>query len=204
MAALTFSSASSRQVERLVVRFASRFPAAIARALNRAATSTRAVMAREIVTDTGGLRIGEIKDQIRLAKATPDRLVARLSVSGKRVPLIKFGASGPRPSRGRGRGVKSRLRGGAGRLPHAFFATVGHGRHEGIFERDLRRGASARRSVGAWSKNLPIHEKYGPSLPRVFTKVTPAGLVAGEAALLKNLRSELRYALGGAGQLITE
>jgi len=197
VAGLTLSGNSSRQIERMVTRFADRFPDAIVRSLNRAGVSARAVMAREIVKDIGGVKVGDVKDRIRIENAVRATMRVRLSISGKRIPLIAFGAKGPFPSRGRGRGVTSRLRGGTSPIPGAFMAKVGSGGHVGVFTRDSRRGASSRKSKGAWSKNLPIRQLYGPSLPQVFGKVSPAGLEAGTASLVKNLRSEVRFALGG-------
>jgi hypothetical protein len=191
--ALTFSAATSRQVERLVDRYVDRFPVAIARALNRAGTSTRAVMARAISKDTG-LPVNTVRGKLHLDKATPHHLVVRISVTGKRLPLINFKARGPEPSRGRGRGVTARLPGGAGRYPHAFIATMATG-HKGVFQRQSR---------GPGSRRLPIRQLYGPSLPKVFEKVTPEGLAAGEAALVKNLVSELRFATSGGGSLTTD
>jgi len=196
-AALTLSTKqANRVVERLVTRFADRVPDAFVRALNRAAVTTRAVMAREIVADVGGVKVGDVKERIRIEPAVRATMRARLSLSGKRIPLVEFGAKGPFPSRGRGRGVTSRLRGGTRSLPDAFMARVGKGGHLGVFTRDTRRGPSSRKSKGAWSKNLPIRQLFGPSLPRVFTKVSPAGIAAGQESLIKNLRSELRFALG--------
>lgn len=188
MAALALS------VERLIGDYGARFPNACARALNRAATSTRAVMARGIAADVG-LKVGATKDEIKIEKATGATLVARLSVSGIRLRLIDLAkVSGPEPSKGRGAGVRARFPGGAGRYPHAFLATVGTGRHRGVFE---RKPSLKGKSAGAWGKNLPIRELRGPSLPKVFEKVTPEGLAAGEASLITNLRSELRFATGG-------
>lgn len=198
MPALSFSAASSRQIERLIDRYTGRFPQAIARALNRAGTSTRAVMARAISKDTA-LPVTAVKDKLRLEKATATKHVVRITVSGKRIPLIAFRARDTRSASGRGRsrgrGVTYNLGpggGGRGRIPNAFITTVRragdaggmHSGHEGVFVR-----------VG--SRRLPIKQRYGPSLPRVFEKVTPEGLAAGEASLIKNLQSELRFASSG-------
>lgn len=171
-------------------RLRERFPAAGARALNRAIVSARTVMVQEIAADTR-LKSGAIKDQMRVKEATPSDLSARLSVTGKQIPLIEFGARGPEPSRGRGRGVTARLGGGRNSYPNAFIATVGSGRHRGVF---IRKATLARMSAGAWSKNLPITELRGPSLPKVFRKVLPIGLERGQESLTKNLASEMAFA----------
>jgi hypothetical protein len=208
MAAITLGRGSTRQIERIIDRYAAQVPKAIARALNRAGTTTRAVMARAISQDVG-MPVNQVRAQLRIEPATATRHVVRISVTGKRLPLIQFGAKGPRPSKGRGRGVTVRLRGGIGRHPHAFIIRVrgasgvaggGTGDHEGVF---IRKNVLARKSRGAWSKNLPIAQLHGPSLPKVFEKVSPAGIAAGQESLIKNLRHELRFALSGGGTTTT-
>ena len=59
---------------------------------------------------------------------------------------------------------------------------AGIGQHRGVFERRTR-------------KRLPIRELFGPSLPHVFAKFIPEALKRGEESLVKNLQSELRFAL---------
>jgi hypothetical protein len=168
-------------------------PNAIARALNRSIGSASTIMSREMAGDLG-LKVGDVKTEMRVKEARPDDLVARLSVSGKRIPLIKFGAKGPEPSRGRGRGVTARLSGGRNRYPNAFIATVGSG-HRGVF---IRKASLLRKSPGAWGKNLPITELRGPSLPHVFRKFLPIGLARGQEQLAKNLAHELSFAARSA------
>ena len=161
-------------------RLEDRAPQAIARALNRAITSARVVMRRAMATDLG-LKQGAVDKQFFVLNARPDKLKASLEVRGKRIPLIEFGARGPEPSRGKGRGVTARLPGGKGRYPHAFIATMRSG-HRGVFQRV--RGT-----------RLPIVELRGPSLPRVFRKYQAAGLQRGEEALRTNLEHELQFAM---------
>lgn len=195
-AVLTLGRGESRHVERWIARLADRYPLAEMRALNRAGTTMRAVMARGISKNVG-LPVATVRAQLRLEPAAKDKPVVRLTVSGRRLPLIEFNAKGPWPSRGRGRGVTARLLGGAGRYPNAFIAYVGSGRHKGVF---IRGANLVRTSRGAWGKNLPIKELRGPSLPRVFEVVSPEAQAAGQASLTKNLSHELRFALGGASQ----
>lgn len=195
---------ASLTLERALDRYTAKFPKAIVRALNRAGTSTRAVMARAISQDLG-LPVSDVKAQLYMDRATEQSMVVRISVSGRRLPLIKFGARGPWPSKGRGRGVTARLLGGKRRYPGAFIARVrgasgvsggGTGDHKGVF---IRKRVLERRSRGAWSKNLPIAQLHGPSLPKVFEKVSPEGIKAGQESLATNLRHELRFASSGAG-----
>lgn len=169
-------------LERALQQLGNRAPSAVARALNRSAVSTRVVMARAIAQDTK-LKVGTVREQVAIQEAKPAaaQLVARISVSGKRIPLIDFQARGPYPSRGRGRGVTARLPTGKGRYPNAFIAQMKSG-HKGVFQR-------ARKS------RLPIYELFGPSLPKVFIKYVALGLARGEESLQKNLAHEVRYAL---------
>lgn len=184
-AALTLKF-NTRDVARRFKAVADRVPHATARALNRAGTTMRAVMAREISRDTG-LKVGTVKNELIVTNATPAKTSVRVSVSGARIPLIEFNARGPEPSRGRGRGVTARLKGGRGRYPHAFISTMRSG-HRGVFQ---RRG----------SGRLPIDELEGPSLPWVFRKVSPSVREAGVTALAKNLASEINYELRKVGKM---
>ncbi len=158
------------------------------RALNRAGVTMRAVTAREMKDDVGGsVKIGALKEVIVVRNATEQRRTVSVEVTGGRIPLIDFGARGPEPSRGRGRGVTVNLRRGLKRHGRAFIATMKSG-HRGVFER-----------VG--KARLGIFEKFGPSLPRVFRTVSPAVRAAGAESLAKNLGSELNYELRRIGKL---
>jgi hypothetical protein len=157
---------------------------ATARALNRGILASRTVMVREMSRDLG-MRQADLRDRLRIVEATGSRLSARLSVSGKRLPLITFSARGPEPSRGKGRGVSYRLPGGGrNRHPHAFISTMRTG-HRGVFVR-ARKG------------RLPIRELFGPSLPRVFGKFRPQALARGLEQFRKTLIAELQFRRGRA------
>jgi hypothetical protein len=153
---------------------------AVPRALNRAIGSAKVAMAR-LIADDMRLKVGDVTEKIRVEEARPDKLVARLYASPKRIPLIDFAAKGPEPSRGKGRGVTANLGGGRNRYPNAFIATMRSG-HRGVFARK----AKAR---------LPIRELFGPSIAFVFQKHHDVGLARGREQLEKNLRSEFRFAL---------
>jgi hypothetical protein len=191
--AITFRF-DATQAERALDQLGTRAPAVIARVINRTATSVRAVMAREIAKDIG-LPVGPIKDALKVQSAIPqaDDIRARISVSGAKIPLAKFHASGPLPSRGRGT-VSARIGGTRKRYEGAFLAQMRSG-HIGVFR---RKGPSTRKSRGAWSPNLPIVELKGPSLPQVFAKYVPLGIARGQEQLVKNLEHEVGFALAQA------
>ncbi len=179
------------RVEEELEEYPRRAQRIIARALNRGIESARTFMSREIAGDTG-LRVKDARDAFSLVHANEARLEATLGASLKRIPLIRFNARGPEPSRGQGRGVSYRLSGGRGRHPNAFIATLKSG-HRGVF---VRVGAGERKSPGAWSKNLPIRELFGPSLGKVFAKYRPAGLARAAEVFETNLKHDLDRALG--------
>lgn len=162
--------------------------APIARALNRSINSGRTEAKRRIAEDMG-LKVSDAADFVTVQEATPDRLTATVKVSARRVPLIKFGATGPEPSRGQS-GVRANLKGGTGTYPDAFIARMASG-HRGVFKRI----GSARKSRGAWTPNLPILELKGPSAWASFQKHQPAVIARVQEQLAKNLPHEIQYAL---------
>ena len=185
----------TRDTERAFRRLRERTPLAIMRALNKSIASARTAVVSPIAKDAG-LKVSEVRDLISIREARLDHLAAQLRASAKRIPLIRW-ASGPEPSRGRGRGITSRLKGGTRRIPDAFIATMRSG-HRGVFKRaNLASppGALTRRGRGAWSPNLPVYELVGPSIVGVFEKYAAVGVARGEEQLKKNLAHELRWAL---------
>lgn len=181
----------AQAVSRLMQRYQERFPKAITRALNRAGQSSLAKMATLGSQDLG-LPSRVARSQMKLTKATESRQVVRITATGKRIPLIDFKARGPRPSRGKGRGVTAKLPGGAGRYPYAFIAQMRSG-HVGVFERSSSKFMRFQKS--SWKKKRQaIRELHGPSFPKVFHKLTPEVLAHGEDVLRKNLLHELKFA----------
>jgi hypothetical protein len=152
----------------------------IVRSLNRGIAAANTVMTRAIAQDIG-LKAMDVRAAIKLDQASINRPEARLNATLKRIPLIKFGARGPEPSRGKGRGVTYRLPGGRGRLEHAFITTATGGHRSG------QRGVYMR--IGR--EREPIKEKYGPSIGHVFAKFRPLGLARAYEAFASNLTHEL-------------
>jgi hypothetical protein len=153
-------------------------------------------MAKMIAGDTG-LKSGDVKKAMTLREATPSVHQASLEASVKRIPLIAFGARGPEPSRGKGRGVSYRAQGGSGRsvIPSGFIATMGTG-HRGVF---VRAGKSrSRKGLPSPSPGLPIQEKFGPSIGLVFDKFYEQGQARAVESFQENLEHELAWA--GAGK----
>lgn len=161
-----------------------RIGVALVRALNRGIRSARPVMVREIARDIG-LRAKDVRDAMPMRDATKNRPEATLGAGLKRIPLIDFRATGPEPSRGRGRGVSYRLQGGRSRIPSAFIATMQSG-HRGVFSRGNKRQSTSGR--------LPISELFGPSLGHVFAKYRALALARAQEVFMTNFDHEFTFA----------
>jgi hypothetical protein len=141
---------------------------AIARALNRTATSVRAGTGREI-RKVYNIKQGSVRAQIKITRATRNELEARVTASGRPIPLIEFGARQTK----RGVTVKVKRRGGRKLIPGAFVATVGAG-HRGVFIRAqsgtrTKRDQAERKRVAPKYSDLPIAELLTLSIPKAFT-----------------------------------
>jgi hypothetical protein len=121
----------------------------LTRAVNKVAVAARTRVLR-MVTEEINVRQSDIRQRnIKLRKASFDQLYAAISITGRRIPLRKFGARQTR------RGVSYAIRrGGRTEMRHAFLAEMKTG-HRGVFRRKDK------------APRLPIQEKYGPSVPQV-------------------------------------
>lgn len=165
---------------------------ALVRALNRSIASGRTVVVRELARDTG-LLSKDVRDALSMTEASLNKPEASLGATLKKIPLIKFKARGPEPSRGKGTGVRYRMGGSRGHLPSAFIATMKSG-HRGVFERTP--GKFMKNPTGKAWKRQAIHEKFGPSLGHVFKKYRQAGIDRVFEAFQKNFDHELSFERG--------
>ena len=153
--------------------------AACARAMNTAAQKGNTHMKR-LIADDLKMKPSDVAAKMFVVRASYRMLRATLATRRlDRIPLMYFGGKGTSPSRGRGEPASAAVRGGGRRsYPGSFVASVRYyrnqdgekqyGLHQGIFIRGPKK--EARKSAGAWSRNLPISQLYGPSLGRVFAK----------------------------------
>lgn len=174
-----------------------RVTAAMVRGLNRGVSAGRTLMTQRISQDVA-LKSRDVREAISLLEATASYPVARIGAGLKRIKLIDFNAKGNLPSRGKGRGVRAKLPGGAGVYPQAFLAKMRSG-HIGVFSRATE--LSKRSEPGAWGKNLPVYELHGPSLGRVFSKHRPEGLARVEEMFIKTFDHEMRFREAAGGVL---
>lgn len=184
-------------VERAVGDIKDGLPRVLTRVLNRSLGEVHTLVKRGVAADTG-LPVGEVDKSLEEFKATHSNLVARLVVTGRRIPLITFKARGPEPSRGRGRGVTYSIgRNARTRVESGFIATMKSG-HRGVFARLSGQGPATGLRVG----RLPIVELKGPSLPRVLTNqwIAQGWDTRGQEIVEKNLDHEVAYLLERAGK----
>jgi len=149
-------------------------PKAATRAVNRTLSTVKTATVRGLVAAVG-LRNKDVTPAIAIKRATFSNQIGTLTVTGKRIPLIAFGARQTKA------GVTYRLPSGRGLIPSGFLATMKSG-HRGVF---ARRG----------KPRLPIVEQFGPSLPHAMVA---GGLLAkmqalGDATLEKNMLHEIDW-----------
>jgi hypothetical protein len=158
-------------------------PAAIARSLNRAIASARDDAEARLSSDLGVSR-DIVRRGLAVTEATPQRLFAALTVSGKPTPLIGFGAVQTAA------GVTSRFR----TVAHGFIARMPSG-HVGAFRRThVGPGSSGLSRRGRNRSQLPIGESFGPSLATAFRRpevYEPVAAKAGQT-LAETVNAELQ------------
>lgn len=175
----------ARGLELALANVKNGMPRAVTRAINRTLTTVRAQAARDVAADIG-VPIRQVADRMVITKARFEVPAGRIRISGRRLRLIDLRASGPEPSRGKGRGVSYSLGGARRRIERAFIATMRSG-HRMV----------AKRKPGA--PRLPIVELYGPSIPRVAGKkaIRDAMHALGLKTLERNLQHEVRFLRAG-------
>lgn len=146
------------------------------RSINRTLTPVRATAAREIAKDMK-VKVGTARSALKLVRATRARLTGEVQASGRRIPLIQFGAR-PTPP-----GVSYDLGRGRSVARGAFIKPMPTG----------YRGAFRRRSRA----RLPIVELKGPSVPKVFVaeKISAAMRTVARARWLKEVSAQIRFLL---------
>jgi hypothetical protein len=163
---------------------------ATARALNRTMVPVRAEAARRL-QDERNLRLGEIKKQMRIERATVGRLFAKLTVSGKAISIRHF--SRLRFERTSGKivgitGISAKIRKAdryklLKRHGNKAFTNPRIGGGLAIVYRKTRK----RLPISAWA---PV-----PGLPRVLVqaKIAEALKAVASTTFSKRIREELNY-----------
>lgn len=200
---ITVDVRGTEELARRLLEMGADGPVAATRAINRTLRSGTVSVRRFLATDTG-LPQRAIERSLATRRGTYRDLRGSITVGpyqdargrigpGGRIPLIEFRARGPRPSRGKGRGVRYTLPGGRGVAPRAFLAELRSG-HTGVFQRV--RPTRSRRGLPSPAPALPIDQLYGPSLYRIMRR---RGLTVAlpelQATFERNLDHEIRFIL---------
>ena len=165
----------AREVERMLRGLKNGSNKVLVRAINKTATTVKRVALRGMAKD---LRLTQksVAKSVKLDKARWRLKRAIITVTGRRIPIIDFGARQVR------RGVTYKGRGGGRKLiPGAYIATM---QSKGVFKRIGRaRG--------------PNRELLGPSPQYVFVRRHIRKAMDAEAAIQwqKHIRHELKYFL---------
>jgi len=151
------------------------------------------------------LKKKQIRDAMRLIKASPKTLQALFKRSGRPIPLIQF--IGTRALKRGGISVKVKKSGRRVKLEHAFLATMASG-HVGVFAR--RYGKKYQKDGRPWQPNasyarlprkyrLPIEELTGPRVEDILGRpdVMAELLRLAGIRLDKNIEHEIFRALKG-------
>lgn len=178
----------------------SQAPVILSRSLNRAAATGKTAMVRAIAKDTG-MAQKYVNRAVRIDKASRTSLVAAFSISGSRIPLIAFNATGNTAMKGRKRksgGVSWRNQGRKKNEPNAFITAMRARR-----KYEIQSGADfigpSMAHVGVFARTtkerFPVKELRGPSLPLVAAHQEQVFRDEAQAALTKNVAHEIDYAL---------
>lgn len=153
------------------------------RAINRTATSARAIVAREI-SKQYYVKITDIKKTIQLRRSNRKSLSAELISRGGVIALSKYKVS-PRGVQHRGsknRPLRVAVKKGAGKktIGSAFIAQFKSG-HVGVVHRKGKR-------------RFPLQELYGPSIPQMLKNENVIGPVKEQTAT--RLQKEFEHEAG--------
>ena len=120
-------------------------------ALNRAGKSALAQTVIHI-RKTYNIKSSDLKNEIKVSRATKGAKRFRLTVTHKGLALVKFGSA-----RQTKKGVNVTVKkGGRQSIKSAFITEVGKGRHRGVFKREGK-------------ARLPIKELFGPSAMQLMS-----------------------------------
>lgn len=162
---------------------------AITNAINRAVEGARADAVRK-VRERYYIKARDVRDAIRIEKATYKNQSAIIHAKGSPVALSKFRITPSKPpAKRRKKPITARVvRGMGSQIPGAFVARMRTG-HIGVFKR-------------AGKARLPIRQLYGPSIPQMLGHESVTRYVEERAIvrLEERLEHEIDRLLRGVGK----
>lgn len=159
-------------------------PLALSRAINRSVQTGRSEAVRQ-VRDQYTAKAKTIRDTIKITKANPNQLSAKITSIGSPLRLYNFKVSPKKPSPKRTTPINVEVKKGSSKsLPGAFVANVKNG-NTGVFSR-------------VSSARLPIKQLYGPAVPIMMNNeiVVDAVTQKAQATLENRIGHEINRILG--------
>lgn len=140
---------------------------AAARAINRTLPAIKKEAAPELLKQLGvgiGITQAGLRKAMKIKRARANNLIGMIITSGRRLPLIRFGARKVKT------GVTHTAWGKRQTLQGAFIAQGTGARGKQVFKRTggSKRLMTKGRYAGTGIKREPIEKKYGPSIPGEF------------------------------------
>lgn len=177
----------TKRMDQILKQFGSiggKVPLALSRALNRSSQTARAEAVRQ-VRDQYTAKAKTVRDTIKITKANPNHLQAKITSIGSPLRLYNFKVSPKRPSPKRTTPINVEVKKGSSKsLPGAFVANVKNG-NTGVFSRvsDAR---------------LPIKQLYGPAVPIMMNNEDVVAAVTEKAqnTLENRIGHEINRILG--------
>ena len=202
---IKFDEAKLRHIEAILRGIPNALPKIISRGINRTASPAKTDISREIRQEIN-ITAGDIKEKIKLEKATYQKWSAEIYLSHSMIPILDFGAK----QTSKGVSFKVYKSGGRKFINRAFIATMQSG-HKGVFRRGIglsgiiraerRHTRPAGKKYAITQHNIFIGEQFGPSLYQVFKteKALPLIQRITEKAyrrLEHNIDAQVEYILG--------
>jgi hypothetical protein len=177
----------TKRMDQILKQFGSiggKVPLALSRALNRSAQTARSESVRQ-VRDQYTAKAKTVRDTIRITKANPNQLQAKITSIGSPLRLYNFKVSPKKPSPKRTTPINVEVKKGSSKsLPGAFVANVKNG-NTGVFSR-------------VSSARLPIKQLYGPAVPIMMNNddVVNAVTQKAQSTLENRIGHEINRILG--------
>lgn len=159
---------------------------AVISALNKMADQVKTQAARSVRDAGYQLKIGTIKESIRIKRASGSNLTAAAIASGRPISLINYGAKQAAT------GVQVNVLKGRKVVSHAFIATAPNGQRQ-VFAR-VAGSKHKKNAKGVWTQ-LPIKKLYGPSIPAALVNVSVKDAIIAfiEDKFPKILQAQLNF-----------
>lgn len=178
---------NTERTQQLISEFAGiegKVPLALSRAINRSAAAAKSEATRQVRSQYT-VKAGTVNQTIKVSRATPDRLEAKIESRGSNLRLIDFSVTPTKPSPRRRTATKAAVRRGAKKVISGAFVQRMPNGSAGVFRRTGK-------------SRLPIEQLYGPAVPVMMNNddVVKAVQERAEQQLESRISHEINRVLG--------